>query len=132
MVIALLALTVACADPQKRVEHKGQVVEFTDSLLNVGITDTLHFGRMRSGEIAVKTITVKNSTAEPLVILRHETTCHCATITYTKQPLMPDGQSQIRFEFDSRGAYGWQMKLANFYIAGAERPLRIFIEAEIE
>ena len=132
LVIALLALTVACADPQKRVEYEGDAIEFTDSLLTVGVTDTLHFGRMRSGEIAVKTISIKNSTSEPLVILRHETTCHCATITYTKQPLMPDEQSQIRFEFDSRGAYGWQMKLANFYIAGAERPLRIFIEAEIE
>ena len=87
---------------------------------------------MRSGEIAVKSITLENCTSEPLVILRHETTCHCATITYTKQPLMPGNRSEIRFEFDSRGAYGWQMKLANFYIAGAEKPLRIFIEADIE
>ena len=131
-VIAPVILTIACAEPQKKIEFEGQVVEFTDSLLNTGVTDTLHFGRMRSGEIAVKTLAIKNSTSDPLVILRHETTCHCATITYTKQPLMPSGQSEIRFEFDSRGAYGWQMKLANFYIAGAERPLRVFIEAEIE
>lgn len=132
-IVAIIAvLSIACAEPQRRVEHEGQVVEFTDSLLSVGVTDTLHFGRMRSGEVAVKSITLKNSTSEPLVVLRHETTCHCATITYTKQPLMPGSSSEIRFEFDSRGAYGWQMKLANFYIAGAERPLRIFIEAEIE
>ena len=132
VVVAAAMLTIACAETQTKVEHAGQSVEFTDSLLTVGVTDTLHFGRMRSGEIAVKSLVIKNSTSEPLVILRHETTCHCATITYTKQPLMPEGQSEIRFEFDSRGAYGWQMKLANFYIAGAERPLRVFIEAEIE
>lgn len=126
-----LALLSACAEP-KRVEYAGQVVELSDSLLTVGTTDTLHFGRMRSGEIAVKSLSIKNSTSEPLVILRHETTCHCATITYTKQPLMIGEQSEIRFEFDSRGEHGWQMKLANFYIAGAERPLRIFIEAEVE
>ena len=132
VVVAAAMLTIACAETQTKVEHAGQSVEFTDSLLTVGVTDTPHFGRMRSGEIAVKSLVIKNSTSEPLVILRHETTCHCATITYTKQPLMPEGQSEIRFEFDSRGAYGWQMKLANFYIAGAERPLRVFIEAEIE
>ena len=131
-IAAVVVLTIACAEPQKRVEYATQCVEFTDSLLTTGVTDTLHFGRMRSGEIAVKSIAVKNSTSEPLVILRHETTCHCATISYTKQPLLPGGENEIRIEFDSRGAYGWQMKLANFYIAGAERPLRIFIEAEIE
>ncbi len=132
VVITAIALTVACAEQQTKVEYDSQMVELSDSLLTTGVTDTLHFGRMRSGEIAVKTLAIKNSTSEPLVILRHETTCHCATITYTKQPLMPNEQSQIRFEFDSRGAYGWQMKLANFYIAGAEHPLRVFIEAEIE
>ena len=130
--LAVAVAVVACAEPQAKVEYASQSVEFADSLLSVGVTDTLHFGRLRSGEIAVKTIAVKNSTSEPLVILRHETTCHCATITYTKQPIMPGGESQIRIEFDSRGAYGWQMKLAKFYIAGAERPLRLFIEAEIE
>ena len=132
VVVAVVVLTIACADTQKKVEYAVQSVELTDSLLAVGATDTLHFGRMRSGEVAIKTLAVKNLTLEPMVILRHETTCHCATITYTKQPIMPGGESQIRFEFDSRGAYGWQMKLANFYIAGAERPLRIFIEAEVE
>ena len=131
-VLTLLALTVACTESQKRVEYAGQVVEFNDSTLLVGATDTLHFGRLHEGEIAVKSLSIKNSTSEPLVILRHETTCHCATITYSKQPIMMGEESTIRFEFDSRGAYGWQMKLANFYIAGSERPLRIFIEAEVE
>ncbi len=130
-VVAAIVLLAACAEP-KKVEYAGQVVEINDSTLVAGATDTLHFGRMSSGEIAVKSLVVKNSTSEPLVILRHETTCHCATITYTKQPIMSGEQSEIRFEFDSRGAYGWQMKLANFHIAGAERPLRVFIEAEIE
>ena len=130
-VATVIVLMVACAEP-KKVEHAGQVVEINDSTLVAGVTDTLHFGRMSSGEIAVKSLIIKNTTSEPIIILRHETTCHCATITYTKQPIMSGEQSEIRFEFDSRGAYGWQMKLANFLIAGAERPLRVFIEAEIE
>ena len=130
-VATVIVLMVACAEP-KKVEYAGQVVEINDSTLVAGVTDTLHFGRMRAGEIAVKSLIVKNTTSEPIIILRHETTCHCATITYTKQPIMSGEQSEIRFEFDSRGAYGWQMKLANFLIAGAERPLRVFIEAEIE
>ena len=131
-VVTALALTIACAEPKAKVEYAGQVVEFSDSTLLTGVTDTLHFGRLHEGEIAVKTLSIKNSTSNPLVILRHETTCHCATITYSKQPIMMGDESTIRFEFDSRGAYGWQMKLANFHIAGSERPLRIFIEAEVE
>ncbi len=130
-IIAVITNAIACTEPAK-VNYAGEVVEITDSLLSTGVTDTLHFGRMRSGEIAVKSLAIKNMSSEPLVILRHETTCHCATITYTHQPLMVGDESEIRFEFDSRGEHGWQMKLANFHIAGAERPLRVFIEAEIE
>ena len=39
---------------------------------------------------------------------------------------------RLRLRFDSRGEHGWQLKTVDLHLAGAARPLRIFVEAEIE
>lgn len=131
IIIVLLAAAVACSHPQA-VDSKGQSIEITDSTLHCGATpDTLRFGRLNAGEIAVKRITLHNSTDEPIVILRHETTCHCASFKYDHRPIVPDASVDIDCTFDSRGAEGWQMKLVKIYLSGASYPLTIFIEADV-
>lgn len=129
--IAVAATIVACAQPQT-VEHNGELLSLTDSLLKAGATDTLRLGRLHSGEMAVKTITLRNDTDKPFVILRHETTCHCTSMQYDKRPVKPGEEIDIECTFDSRGEYGWQMKLVNFHISGSEHPFRLFVEADIE
>lgn len=34
--------------------------------------------------------------------------------------------------FDSRGTRGWQLKTLDVTLAGAQRPLRLYAEAEVE
>ncbi len=128
----VLLLGAACSQPKTVVSHLGQTISITDSTLSADTADTLRFGHMHSGEIAVKRITLRNDTAEPIVIIRHETTCHCASFEYDRRPIVPGGETNIECTFDSRGTRGWQMKLANFYISGAAHPIRIFLEADIE
>ena len=131
IVVAAFLGAVACSAP-RTVEHRGQLIEITDSTLHFGTTpDTLRFGRLHSGEIAVKRITLHNSTDEPVVILRHETTCHCASFEYGHRPILPDTSADIECTFDSRGTEGWQMKLVKIYLSGASYPLTVFIEANV-
>lgn len=40
--------------------------------------------------------------------------------------------ADIVFTFDSQGEYGWQMKLLDFYLSSSERPLKVYVEAEVE
>ncbi len=38
----------------------------------------------------------------------------------------------MQIDFDTRGLYGWQLKLFRLLPAGAREPLRIYVEAEVE
>lgn len=129
--ILTAAAVVACAGTPVQTELHDDVLNIDAKALAEGIADTLHFGRMNSGEIVVKRLSLHNDTSEPIVILRHENSCSCATFTYDHRPIMPDGYADIECTFDSRGTEGWQMKLAKFYLSGDSKPVRVFIEAEV-
>ena len=90
-ILALAALAVGCGTSPRAVERKGRIISLTDSILTTGGTDTVRFGRLGSGEIAVVTLT-----------------------------------------FDSRGERGWQLKALDITLAGGQRPLRLFVEADIK
>ena len=109
-----------------------QSVAIGNDALEQGASDTLHFGKMRSGEIIAKTLRVENNCDRPIVLLRHTTTCGCIKINYDRKPIAPKSSAEIRFEFDSRTLYGWQMKLMEFYFAEQGKPLKVYAEAEVE
>lgn len=109
-----------------------QSIEINPEALKMGITDTLSFGHMRSGEVIKKRITLENSTSEPIVILRHVNTCGCTKISYERKPIEVGANTAIDFEFDSKGQMGWQMKLIELYLAGSDQKIKIYIEAEVE
>lgn len=109
-----------------------QALAITSKCLESGITDTLSFGRMRSGEVVRKRLTLKNETQQPMVILRHVNTCGCTKLNYDRKPIAAGAESAIDFEFDSKGQSGWQMKLIELYLANSDQKIKIYIEAEVE
>lgn len=109
-----------------------QSVAIGNDAIEQGVSDTLRFGTMRSGEIIAKTLRVENNCDRPIVLLRHTTTCGCIKISYDRKPIAPKGSAEIRFEFDTRTLHGWQMKLMEFYFAEQGRPLKVYAEAEID
>ena len=107
------------------------VVAVGDTLADVPC-DTLHLGRMRSGEVIEQWVGVRNSSQRPLVITRTETTCGCTDIDYPSQPIGVGDTARIAIRFDSQGFYGWQFKRIRLYTSNEVRPLTIYIEAEVE
>ena len=116
--------------PVAKINQQSVVVD--GEAIERGISDTLRFGRMRSGEIIAKTLRIENNCDRPIVLLRHTTTCGCIKINYDRKPIAPKSSAEIRFEFDSRTLHGWQMKLMEFYFADKVTPLKIYLEAEVE
>ena len=53
-ILALAALAADCGTSPRAVERKGRIISLTDSILTTGGTDTVRFGRLGSGEIAVR------------------------------------------------------------------------------
>ena len=122
----------AANNPQKGRQHKGRIITLTDSLLASGGTDTLRFGHLGSGEIAVLPFRIENASSKPLVILSTQRSCGCISLDHDAQPLAPGAVRTMKMTFDSRGEYGWQLKRMDLLFAGARKPLRIFVEADVE
>ena len=57
--------------------------------------------------------------------------CGCTTLEAEARPIAPGQELACSLTFDSRGEYGWQLKLIDVSLAGG-RPLRLFIEADGE
>lgn len=135
--LLLLALLLsACGSSGKKgntpSEPVGKMVVITDSLLLSGGSDTLRVGRLHSGEQARLTLHLKNQTQEPMVLLGEELTCGCIHLSYENKPVMMGGYLPLQVDFDSRGLWGWQLKLFYLHLHGAREPLKIYLEAELE
>lgn len=132
--VLLLVACTACASRRKEVRPvpTGQTIVFSDALLRSGGTDTVRFGSMRSGEIAVKPLVLHNASRHPVLITDCTRSCGCTTLEFDNQPFKPDERRSARMIFDARGLAGWQFKLLEMRFAGSEKPLKIFIEAEVE
>lgn len=132
--LVILLLFVACGRQAKPKEATlyGQKICLKDTMLTLGGSDTVRFGRMHEGEIAEKPLQLVNESSKPMVIRQVERTCGCTTLEFENEPLMPGESRQMTLRFDARGEWGWQLKLLRLYLNESEEPLRLFVEADIE
>ena len=130
-VLAIL-LSACGGTKEKSGVTVGQVIEIDDAMVQRGGIDTVRFGRLNEGEIAVRSVTFRNTTDAPTVIVSHERSCGCIDVGYERRPIMPGEELKAEFSFDSRGEDGWQMKLLTLRLGAAGVPLKIYIEAAVE
>ena len=109
-----------------------QTITIDNASLLSGASDTLRFGRMRSGEIIAKRIRVENRSDKPLVITHHTVSCGCLSAKYDRKPTQKGESQTLDIEFDSRTMYGLQLKSLVLHLAQMEQPIRIIVEAEVE
>ncbi len=136
-ILVSVLLLVSCGGEKKAPEQIAKsenalTIRLCDSLIERGISDTLRFGHLHSGEIAHLDFWIENRTPKPVVPLMVKRTCGCTDLEYDQKPIAPDEERRCRIIFDSRGIYGWQLKLIDLKLAGYERPVRLFIEAEVD
>ena len=109
-----------------------QTIRIREEFFDRGATDTIRFGHLGSGEIAVQRAWIENASAKPVVILSVRRSCGCTSLDVDKQPLAPGESRKMEITFDSRGQYGWQLKNLDLILAGAPKPLRLLIEADVD
>lgn len=134
--------TVACVSHTKQHQDrpitelsnngKGLIIHITDRTIESGGSDTVRFGRLHSGEIAVMSIWLANETRHPIVLSDYRRSCGCTALEFTAQPIGPDHARQFPLTFDSRGEWGWQLKTIDLLFAGSKCRFRLFVEAELE
>lgn len=129
---AAALLAASCGAPRTAPERKGRTIVITNTVAAQGGTDTVRFGRMRSGEIGRLPLWIENASERATAILSYQRSCGCTTLEFDAEPLVPGEARRASLTLDTRGERGWMLKTLDLKLAGAERPLRIFVEAEVE
>lgn len=128
--ILFLALAMGCQTRPTTVQT-GPALEISDATLAEGTSDTIRFGRLHAGETGVKRFRLRNTSSRTLIVTRYEVSCQCVKPEFERRPLKPGEEIPLSVRFDSRGEYGWQMKLLKFYTSESGEPLRIYVEADV-
>lgn len=141
-IVLLLTVSACISHTTQRVEDrpiaelaengKGPIIHVTDEMIESGGSDTVRFGRLHSGEIALLSLWLANETEHPIVLSDYRRSCGCTTLEFTVQPIPPNRARRLPLTFDSRGEWGWQFKTVDLQFNGSEPVLRLCIEAEVE
>ncbi len=103
--------------------YQGPVIEFD--------TTTYDFGRVYEGEVVGWYFKFKNTGDKNLVLINVSADCGCTTPAYSKEPLAPGKEGEIKVVFDSNGRSGHQFKTVNIETNGEPRLIDLIITAEI-
>lgn len=133
-VLAVLAGAAACDAPSRAKGRApaGRIIAIDDRALAAGGSDTVRFGHLHEGEIAVLPLRIRNDASQPIAVLGYERSCGCTTLEYDSQPIMPGSTAAVELRFDARGAWGWQLKLVRLRLLGGGEPFRLYVEADVD
>lgn len=68
--------------------------------------DTFNFGNIKDGDVVEHTYKFKNTGSNPLIIDDVIATCGCTIPSYTKTPIAPGQNGEIKISFNSKGKAG--------------------------
>ncbi len=128
----VLVLFFGCGNRSEHRTFSGPVIAVSGRLLRTDVSDTLRFGRLHSGETARLEAGFCNRGDEPLVIVKSESSCGCTVLEYDAQPIMPGDTLHVAVRLDTSGQRGWLFKVLRVYFSGSERPLRLYVEADVQ
>ncbi|MBE8722578.1 DUF1573 domain-containing protein [Sphingobacterium pedocola] len=73
--------------------------------------DAFDFGTVKEGEVVDHVFEFKNTGEEPVIISAVSASCGCTTPDYTKDPVLPGKEGEIKVAFNSEGQVGTQQKI---------------------
>ncbi|HLS71232.1 MAG TPA: DUF1573 domain-containing protein [Chitinophagaceae bacterium] len=102
------------------------------ALTTVEFTTSHHdFGQIKEGEIAKHQFTFTNTGKHPLQIERVIPSCGCTVPHYPKEPIKPNEQGVIEFEFNSQNRVGQNHRDIRVVANTAEEHIILTFKAEV-
>lgn len=94
---------------------------------------TYNFGNINEADgPATHTFTVKNTGTAPLVITRVTASCGCAKPDWTKEPIAPGGNGELKVTFDPKGRPGPFHKTVSIYSNGNKGSYTLAIKGNVK
>ncbi len=123
------ALLMACNNTTNKEgasnDSLGNDVESVHTLGNGRIVfeqTEFDFGSIKEGEVVEHTFKFKNEGTEPVILAQVTATCGCTTPDYTKDPILPGKEGEVKVSFNSAGHPGVQQKFVTIS-SNAENPV---------
>lgn len=89
------------------------------------------FGKIDQGTQLDHDFIVYNLGTAPLIVYEVKSPCDCTTITYPKEPIGPDQQAAIRFQYNSKTKLGKQNPILTV-VTNAEPAIhKLYVEGEV-
>ena len=133
MAVAFAFLLLLSCGGQKRAkegsrsDHR-QIISLVDTLR----VDTVHFGRVRAGEVVERTFMFSNPSSAPVVIVTTDTSCGCLKMDYSREPLAAGTKTEAKMTFYSSG-YNYFVPRAFYIVTSASMaPKKIVVTADME
>lgn len=93
---------------------------------NLGVitfdTTSYDFGTVQEGEIVEHVFKFTNTGKAPVILAQVSASCGCTTPSYTKEPILPGKEGEIKVSFDSNGQLGNQQKIVTV-VSNAENKI---------
>ena len=86
------------------------------------------FPDTKQGEQLSYTFKFVNSGTEPLIISDFKVACSCTKAIFSKEPILPNQQSEIKITFDTNGKYGYQDRVISVYSNATKNPIKLRIK----
>lgn len=128
--LLFILFAVSCGGGQNKAGDQTAYQKVIESVQVTG-RDTIDLGRMQSGEQVEYLLGVRNVDSTALAILEIRNSCSCTMLTYEKQPVKPGDTAFVRVRYDSNRQFGSQFKHIQIVTSLHERPLNVFIQAEV-
>lgn len=114
--------------PARQTTDKRQVISLVDTLS----TDTLHFGKVRAGEVVELELLLGNPSETPILIVTTDTSCGCLKMEYTREPIPSGSTAEAKMTFFSSG-YNYFPPRAFYIVTSASHsPKKLLVVADMQ
>lgn len=90
------------------------------------------FGTVKEGTIVEHVFKFKNTGTSPVILAQVSASCGCTTPDYTKEPILPGKEGEVKVSFDSNGQVGAQQKIVTISSNAENRVSTVQIKGIVE
>lgn len=90
------------------------------------------FGTITEGEVVDHVFKFKNTGDAPVILSQVSASCGCTTPDYTKEPVLPGQEGEIKVSFNSLGQVGVQQKIVSIMSNAENRVSTVQIKGTVE
>ncbi len=90
------------------------------------------FGTVKEGEIVEHIFQFTNTGEAPVILSQVSASCGCTTPNYTKDPVLPGKEGEIKVSFDSKGQVGKQQKIITVSSNATNKVTTVQIKGVVE